>query len=699
MSLTALEIYLTKSAKISPPKAGGGDNVALVATFNRNINSIGFTLSPGLITALAALGRDEVVSICQEAEPVLWKMVGAHKKHKPMYPNFPRQVMEASDLELYLNAMTHYWGSFLHDVTGVPFRFLPEYEKDDREPLPESEVTLRVIKLGSDEDFNSIFTRLAGANGSLSESDKAVVKWFAENRRDILPKILPEAIPQKENLTFLVGALLPFEIPSYLVPLIKTATDVLRVAAAMSGGDVSLAKPTKFRRLKRAERRFLLDCLEATQSPTEDMLRRPEQFKRLGRELHAGDYPNRYPKTIKALAVVQNNEAYETFNGKVEKSLREKDICQAVESLTLRPGDFARRLDHLLRSVKGDGQELLEKFSRVANKVSTPVLLQAYAHFKNRDTRKPRVFFPKGNVAKMQLSEELLPALPPGVAPSTAGMIRGVLVGRFQKMPSLGKVYVDPALAKQIVPFSQRSASKSLRTISRGSRLPLPDCSILRFFVWWKDGESRTDLDLSAAFLGDDYRYLSSVGYYNLREHGCYHSGDITSAPKGAAEFIDLDIKKVLGQGVRYVAMCVNSYTNQPYKDLPECFAGWMARSQSQSGEVFEARTVQDRIDITCEAKMVVPLLIDLQNREAIWVDMAYTGTHSINNVKNRSLGISQTAKAIAELPKATLHDLFSMHAQARGIPSSKDEADTVFSLYEGVTPFEQDKIMSEFLA
>ena len=39
------------------------------------------------------------------------------------------------------------------------------------------------------------------------------------------------------------------------------------------------------------------------------------------------------------------------------------------------------------------------------------------------------------------------------------------------------------------------------------------------------------------------------------------------------------------------------------------------------------------------------------------------------------------------------------MHAEARGTLSAKDGADTVFSSYEGVTPFDTDTILSEFLA
>ena len=53
--------------------------------------------------------------------------------------------------------------------------------------------------------------------------------------------------------------------------------------------------------------------------------------------------------------------------------------------------------------------------------------------------------------------------------------------------------------------------------------------------------------------------------------------------PKGAAEFIDIDIARCLERKVRYVVMSLNSFTQQPYCDLPECFAGWMARERAPS--------------------------------------------------------------------------------------------------------------------
>jgi hypothetical protein len=33
-------------------------------------------------------------------------MVGAHRQFKPMYPNFPEQVMEMSDARLYLTSFS-----------------------------------------------------------------------------------------------------------------------------------------------------------------------------------------------------------------------------------------------------------------------------------------------------------------------------------------------------------------------------------------------------------------------------------------------------------------------------------------------------------------------------------------------------------------------------------------------------------------
>lgn len=737
MSLNALEIYLTKSRKIIVRGSGQPQSSpAAVATFNRNLISLGFVCSQELTGALAGLSEEALASLYQAVVPILQKMTGAHRTFKPMYPNFPAQVMEASDLELYVNAITHYWMAAIRDLAQgqprlfggrlmegaanapaqvdtlrVPLQWLPEYAVEDRAALPEEEVNLKVLGLGTDADFWKVFTRLVGANAPLAENDKAIVQWFVDNKRDDVALFLPPTIPQKENLTFLIGSLLKHEIPNYLIPYLKTATDVLRVAVVMSGGDVSLATPGKFRRFKRTERRFLLDALEAIPAVTEDMLRRPEVWKRLGRELRPGDYATRYPKTLRAFDVVRNNEPFETFNGKVEAGLIRQDVATVTDLLKSRPGDFARRFDHLVRTAGDQANVAVQGFRDVAHKVSTPVLLQVYAHFKNRDQATGhRAFFPKGSVAKVQVIEETLPPLPQlkltdgeALDKFIARFVRDILVLRFKALPSLGRVYIDEALRSQFVPFAQRSASKALRTIARGSRLTLPTTETLRFFVWWKEPEGvRTDIDLAAVFFSADWKRLADVSYYNLKGWDSCHSGDITSAPTGAAEFIDVYLPTLRAKGVRYVSMVIYSFTQQAFKDLPECFAGWMARQAVQSGEIFEARTVQDKIDIAGDTTVNIPLFLDLQENQVVWSDIALKSRGPINNSRQAGESLVLMGKAITGLDKPTLYDLFDMHAEARATArcaeSSRGEADTVFSLHEGITPFDADRIMSEFM-
>jgi hypothetical protein len=459
---------------------------------------------------------------------------------------------------------------------------------------------------------------------------------------------------------------------------------------------------------KKKERRFLLVCLENVQSNlTEDMLRWKSRWIRLGEKLHPGEYVHRLPKTFRAFDVLRNNKPFETFNSKAERLIPHGTATEVVELLSERPGDFARRLDHVLRS-HGDHQAFISNgFAAVADKASTPVLLQAWAHFWNRDITSGRAFFPKGNAAKVQFKEKPLPPLRSLIGSANSHFIRAALVRRFSEMKPLGKVFIDERLRDQLVPFSQRSASRSLRSITRGSSFDLPPGNTVRFFCWWKNLSqkdyplhTRVDLDLSSSLFGSDWECNGDVSYYNLRQGGSCHSGDITSAPKGACEFIDMNLSSVLEKGSRYIVMSVLSFTGQQFISLPECFGGWMMREKPQSGEIFEPKTVQDKIDITASSKACVPVIIDAQERKVYWTDLGLKSSSQINNAARNSVGFSQIGRAITTLKKPTLYDLFGIHAEARGeIVSSRDEADTVFGLHEGtVSAFDTDVILSEYL-
>ena len=609
-----------------------------VTSVMKNLEALGFTFSEALIKACQALSLDELTVFYRQLVADLRKAKGAHRAFRPMYANFPSQVMAEGEAALYLNALIHYWSGG---------KLVPYTEAQNRLPLLDP-VELQVIGLGSDAEFEGLFGQIASSNASLSEQDKEDLAWYVAAYAVRVEGLMPEAIPQKENMAFLAGLLLRHteRAEVFIARYCRTATDVLRLAVALSEGDVSLAKSAKFRTFSRPERRLMLSLLEGQPNLTEDMLRWKGRWVRLGEKLHPGERRRDYPKAAGAFDVLRDDLPFTTFNGTVEKAMETGNIARAVARLSARPGDFARRLDHLLRQGASDQDMIVVAFSGVAEAVATPVLLQVREHFRTRGESPPlRVFFPKGNLGKAHAEENDLPLLPVQTCASVVDICTEALTERFRALAPLaplGKVWVDPKLSDYLVPFAARSASRSFRTIARGSRVPLPEgCEVLRFFVWWKNGSDRTDIDLSATMFDADFGYQDIVSYYNLKNYGGVHSGDIVDAPKGASEFIDISLDKVRRQGVRYVVMTLSSYTQQPYAELPECFAGWMSRVQADSGEIYDPRTVQDRLDVTAATRIALPLVIDVQEKKVVWCDMALRSNPKWqNNVHGGSVPI-----------------------------------------------------------
>jgi hypothetical protein len=512
---------------------------------------------------------------------------------------------------------------------------------------------------------------------------------------------LPDSFSHKENQAVIAAALLKYTSlgEGFISGHMKTATDILRVAAALSDGDVSLAEPTKFANLRRHHRVAFLSQLDRFPNREEDMRRWKNRWIRLGERLHPGDYARRFPNAFAGFDSLRNNKPSVSFNSELEGGLAEGRIDSAVTLLASRPGELARRLDHLVRKSKAP-EAIVEVFQRKAGDVSTGVLLQVMAHFQARGLPQDlRTFFPKGQVASVYaLPDQREPVLDE-VSSAITAICEANLIKRFAKLPPLGRAYLDPELRNYLIPFSQRSAAKSLRTLVRGSRLPLPAGNALRFFIWWRNGSSRTDIDLSAALFDNSLKFVDDVAYYNLKNFSGCHSGDIVNAPQGAAEFIDLDIEKTKAHGVRYVVMSINSFTMQPYCDLPECFAGWMSRQHPNSGEIFEPRTVVDKVDVASNSKACLPAIFDLEARQVVWADIALRTRPRFNNVRNNLSGVSLMMRALLSLQKPTLHSLFGLHIKARGhLVANEAEADTIFSVREGITPFDLDRIAAEFI-
>lgn len=678
-----------------------------VLTMMKNIESLGYVFSQETFERLCRLSKEELDVCYLELVTLLKMRVGADKIYLPMYPDFPQEVMEKSRSELYLNAMVHYWSC----GTLYPFS-----RKRERLPLFD-ETKVSVLSMGTREELMEIFRNLAQANGSLSEQDFRDICWYFKNMPDAAD-YLPEMIPNKENAAYIGACCLendPMAGAEGLKKYIRTATDVLRLAAALSDGDVSLAKKVRFKSFQRRERRILMELLTVSSGLLEEMHHRPEVWKRLGERLHPGEFhAASHARVRNAFKKLREGQHMENFAGKVEQALLEHDVERALALLKERPGELARRLDLLLRLEPAGVQEnVLDTFERTAGQVATPVLLQVRTHFQYRNQHNLRYYFPKGKIAQARIIKKIELPVRTAVCQQIVSICERTLITRFSKLPSMGKVYLSEELRNYMAPFSQRSASKAARTLVRGSRLPMDrSAEAVRGFIWWTNMENggRVDIDLSAAIFDEHWQYLEHVSYTNLRSarYKACHSGDITNGGpaggNGVCEFLDVDMDSIVKYGGRYVVYQVYSYTGQSFAEIPHVFFGYMERQEINSGEIFEPRLVRQQIDLTTETVVSVPMILDCVNRQMIWCDMvlnlrACRRNLGGNNLESNLSGVTLACYAMVNMHKTNLYDLLKMHIAGRGeLCDEKEEADMIFAVEEGITPFDTDVILAEYM-
>ena len=453
---------------------------------------------------------------------------------------------------------------------------------------------------------------------------------------------------------------------------------------------------------------MILDLLANCGNITEDLFRYQYEWIRVAEILHPFEYNYpRYKNVNKAFDTLRNDKKPLMFGGKVQAAILRKDMKAAADLLKSRPGEFARQLDKVLRDSDNPAY-ILECFKSVAVEISAPVLLQVRQHFIGRMAETPnpvRVFFPKGNLAKAMSIKNELPAIDKTICQNVAKACRDALIEQYKSKESLGKVYVDEEFKNYLVPFSQRSASSTNKSVVRGSQLPIKsDATAVRAFIWWTNTSKgngwdagRVDIDLSAAIYDSDWNYVEHVSYTRLRsgKMKAFHSGDITNGGslngKGVAEFIDVDIDAVAENG-RYIVYQVYNYTGQHYSSLENCRFGWMEREDVQSGEIFEPTTVNMVMDVNAEGVTAIPVIFDCVERKFIWCDMNLgieRSHHGGINLESNISGVTATCYAMTHLNKPNIYDLAMLNAMARGtVVTDRNEADIIFS-NDTTVPFE----------
>jgi len=298
-----------------------------------------------------------------------------------------------------------------------------------------------------------------------------------------------------------------------------------------------------------------------------------------------------------------------------------------------------------------------------------------------------RVFFPGGGVVSTWTEPERREPLPAEAIAAVRELVDGELTRRSARLDRFDLAVLDAALIEVPAPMRERAASGQSAGWPRGSLRQLPDVEVLRLFLHWQDaGAARVDLDLSCVFFDADWRRLGHCDYTQLRfaGEGAVHSGDLTSAPAplGATEFLDLDVARLAAKGARYAVPMVLSYNAVPFDALSEAFAGMML--PLTGGAQFDGARVAQRFDLRGNARMLMPMVVDLRAGRLLWTDLTLNGRGYGHSVGQHG---DQLARAAADQwshflsgQRATVFDLLAWQAAGRADRILVMHADDTYS-------------------
>ncbi|MDX2529077.1 TerD family protein [Streptomyces europaeiscabiei] len=676
MAQSLESLVIRHTHRLPAPKGSAGEGTAAARQFDAALMGVGFKLSAELLERLSGLSGAAVLHTAGRTLRTVSEMVGDHVRHNSYFIDFPANVPDTEefwtrcvaralgDEKARENVLTQLANGVL-DLLSLPTygRYQHTYEEmlaAQDELIASAGDRVTVLHLGRDldDELTDLYLALAGSTTPLGEDHLRDLKVLAE-RCALGPQ--PERIPVRENRAVVNEARLGVGADL----LLDTVTDVLRLACALSGGDVTLQKPARFRALSRPVRRGLLAGLDAVvaANPAKlaDVHAHREPFKRLGERLHPHEYP-RWPHAADVFAVARGEKEARSFGSRVEKLLDEFDVLGAVRLLQSAPGTLFRALDLLLRIAADQAERdaVVAAAVEVAPKVSGRVVLAVREHFHNREREsdEPRVFVNRRGRA--WVTPDVRPPVP---AADRDRLIAALDAELRRRLPTPGRLLIDPDVLDVALPLSGRATAAGLGVLPRGS-VSTVEGDRLRFFVYWKETEFRTDYDLSALLLHSDYSTDSWLSYTSLTAVGGRHSGDITEAPDGASEFIDLFLDRVRSS---FIVPQVDIYAGEGFEEVEESFFGFMVRDGEQKGRPFEPRTVRMKSELRGVGKVALPLVFRREDDgrwRAKWLHLYLRGISSANRVEENQVSVSKVVRALVEREQLTVGYLIDLMAR-----------------------------------
>lgn len=634
-----------------------------LATILGNITYYGFMLSESTYAKLAQADANLLGEWWGPLERALKVITGDDKKMDSfvVYKNFPEEVLNMTEAEYWIKQILMYW--------GFPNEYFVE-EVKERETAIEK-LPVKVLQLADGNSLSNIFKSLL--RSSVRWTDR---QW--ETVEDLVEESGPvdiSVISFKENMVRLVVLL---KERGYKA-MVKTATDVLRLAVGLSDGDISLRTNSKLRRFTRSERRFLLSLLNGCRNIEEDVARRRGQFKRLFFELHPGDYKERFGNVVAVYDKLYRGTKIKTFNSEIEHLLAEENP-DALDLLKTRPGEFLRRLRI---AVSAYGQDAVKAFGEVLDKLTVYQLLKIGRHVLTANDRMFRVFPPKGNWTKLQV--DLVGAdheWDIDLALQLYEMIVAEVRRRVIKVvPEVRTVANVADWAMDLEKVKLQGNDSDLTPYGRGTVFDIPEnITFLRSASYWKTGGGHWNniwYDNGWNFFDNNWKSLGACCWTDVdfRSHAAIFSGDPTNSKdlKGrACQMIDLYLDKLKDRGVRYAVWNILCYSHKSFDDAEEVHAALQWGEEPQKNKLFEPSRSVFSFPVRGANMTKYIAYVDVWERKLVYLDANLYGT--VNSAARNQETLQEKMPAFVEY----LNSLPSMFDLFRGVPMS-DEGIPVF--------------------
>ena len=418
----------------------------------------------------------------------------------------------------------------------------------------------------------------------------------------------------------------------------------------------------------------------------ESMHPKRSMWVRFIRALRLSEYAKRSGfEKLKELLHVFYNQDYEVWQGRVNHFRLKSDAENTLKLLKQRPGLFARSLFSNMLWFGKD--ELSAAFVEIIDKVPARLLFTLDMYAQNYfDPTGKRTVKPLGGINKNIANNALLTLYDEEQLTEMKEEVSELCIlamkKRFAAVETENQsIYIDPMLFNMPVSIGDRSETiQDLPSALMGTKFEVEGDTV-RLFMQWGVGlkAQHLDMDLSCMVAYEDH--LDRCSYNQLLTTGCKHSGDILEIPNkvGTAEYIDINLAKLLKAGAKYVTFTCNAYSGGEIS--PNLVVGWMnskhpMKISKKTGVAYDPSCVQHQARITQGlTKGLVFGVLDVEAREIIWLEMPFGG----QVVQNLDIqGVKSLLKKLDS--KLNIGNLLLVKAEAQGLKVVETtEADEVY--------------------